>query len=88
MAVVRVGINGFGRIGRVVFRVLASRPEERRELREHEENDQGDQKPRDDVGDRACGSEQRRDRCRQHEDPGADDSVYSDRDQAEQTDGS
>ena len=28
MAVVRVGINGFGRIGRIVFRVLASRPEE------------------------------------------------------------
>lgn len=28
MAAVRVGINGFGRIGRVVFRVLASRPEE------------------------------------------------------------
>src|SRR6185312_8249496 len=25
---VRVGINGFGRIGRLVFRVLASRPEE------------------------------------------------------------
>ena len=28
MAAVRVGINGFGRIGRVAFRVLASRPEE------------------------------------------------------------
>ena len=28
MAAVKVGINGFGRIGRVVFRVLASRPEE------------------------------------------------------------
>lgn len=28
MAAVRVGINGFGRIGRIVFRVLASRPEE------------------------------------------------------------
>lgn len=28
MAPVRVGINGFGRIGRVVFRVMASRPEE------------------------------------------------------------
>src|SRR5213596_374792 len=25
---VRVGINGFGRIGRLVFRVLAARPEE------------------------------------------------------------
>ena len=25
---VRVGINGFGRIGRLVFRVLAERPEE------------------------------------------------------------
>lgn len=28
MAAVRVGINGFGRIGRIVFRVMASRPEE------------------------------------------------------------
>lgn len=28
MAAVKVGINGFGRIGRIVFRVLASRPEE------------------------------------------------------------
>jgi len=28
VAAVRVGINGFGRIGRIVFRVLASRPEE------------------------------------------------------------
>jgi glyceraldehyde 3-phosphate dehydrogenase len=28
VAAVKVGINGFGRIGRVVFRVLASRPEE------------------------------------------------------------
>ena len=28
MAVVRVGINGFGRIGRITFRALASRPEE------------------------------------------------------------
>lgn len=28
MAAVRVGINGFGRIGRVVFRVMASRPQE------------------------------------------------------------
>lgn len=28
MAAVRIGINGFGRIGRIVFRVLASRPEE------------------------------------------------------------
>ena len=28
MAVVKVGINGFGRIGRVTFRVLSSRPDE------------------------------------------------------------
>ncbi len=28
MAAVRVGINGFGRIGRIVFRVMASRPQE------------------------------------------------------------
>ena len=28
MAAVRVGINGFGRIGRLVFRVMASRPDE------------------------------------------------------------
>lgn len=28
MAAVRVGINGFGRIGRIAFRVMASRPEE------------------------------------------------------------
>lgn len=28
MAAVRIGINGFGRIGRIVFRVLASRPAE------------------------------------------------------------
>jgi glyceraldehyde 3-phosphate dehydrogenase len=28
VAAVRVGINGFGRIGRVVFRVMASRPQE------------------------------------------------------------
>ncbi|HLJ09913.1 MAG TPA: type I glyceraldehyde-3-phosphate dehydrogenase [Planctomycetaceae bacterium] len=28
MAAVRVGINGFGRIGRIVFRVMASRPAE------------------------------------------------------------
>jgi glyceraldehyde 3-phosphate dehydrogenase len=28
MAAVRVGINGFGRIGRIVFRVMAARPQE------------------------------------------------------------
>lgn len=28
MSAVRVGINGFGRIGRIVFRVMASRPQE------------------------------------------------------------
>ncbi|MFO1022905.1 MAG: type I glyceraldehyde-3-phosphate dehydrogenase [Planctomycetales bacterium] len=28
MAAVRVGINGFGRIGRIVFRVMASRPQD------------------------------------------------------------
>jgi glyceraldehyde 3-phosphate dehydrogenase len=28
LAAVRVGINGFGRIGRIVFRVMASRPQE------------------------------------------------------------
>ena len=28
MAAVKVGINGFGRIGRITFRVLASRPDE------------------------------------------------------------
>ena len=28
MAVVKVGINGFGRIGRVTFRALSSRPDE------------------------------------------------------------
>ena len=28
MAAVRVGINGFGRIGRIVLRVLAQRPEQ------------------------------------------------------------
>src|SRR5262249_17246401 len=28
MAPIRVGINGFGRIGRIVFRVMAARPQE------------------------------------------------------------
>ena len=28
MAAVRVGINGFGRIGRISFRAMAARPEE------------------------------------------------------------
>ena len=28
MAAVKVGINGFGRIGRITFRALAARPEE------------------------------------------------------------
>ncbi|MBL4885791.1 MAG: hypothetical protein JKY95_14830, partial [Planctomycetaceae bacterium] len=27
MAAVRVGINGFGRIGRITFRAMAARPE-------------------------------------------------------------